>query len=133
MRATILVVEDHPLVLRLVASAVESLGHIALTAESADEAKRRMEQGLLPSLVLSDIRMPGEIDGLDLAQWIRVHRPGLPVILQTAYAEIEVGDIPVLRKPFTVTELSAALSAFLIPASAQLSQSVASEKGNWSG
>ena len=112
-RPVILIVEDHPLVRRLVADAVASLGYSTLTAESGDEAKQRLDQGLLPALVLSDVRMPGALDGLALGRWIRAHRPGLPIVLQTAFADAVTGEFPVLRKPFTIDELRIALEAWI--------------------
>jgi DNA-binding NtrC family response regulator len=60
-------------------------------------------------LVVSDIVMPGAMDGLALARAIQERKPGLPVLLVTGYSKMaqETGaDFPVVRKPFDLAELS---------------------------
>jgi DNA-binding LytR/AlgR family response regulator len=64
-------------------------------------------------LVLSDIVMPGKLDGLGLARAIRLKHPGLPILLATGYSEAAQSaqmDFPILRKPYQIHELSRALS-----------------------
>jgi two-component system NtrC family sensor kinase len=68
-------------------------------------------------LVLSDIVMPGDLNGLDLARRIGTLRPTLPVLLATGYSDVaqEAADegFPVLRKPYEVAALHAAIAAKL--------------------
>ncbi len=74
---------------------------------SADEARAELP-GSLPQMVISDIRMPGS-SGLDLLQKLRSEHPGLPVIIMTAYSDLESavtafqgGAFEYLPKPFDV-------------------------------
>ena len=74
---------------------------------SADEALAELPKSL-PQMVLSDIRMPG-ISGLDLLQRLRNDHPNLPVIIMTAYSDLESavssfqgGAFEYLPKPFDV-------------------------------
>ena len=74
---------------------------------SADEALHALEQGP-PQMVISDIRMPGT-SGLDLLQNLRAQYPLLPVIIMTAYSDLESavssfqgGAFEYLPKPFDV-------------------------------
>lgn len=59
----------------------------------------------MADILLSDIRMPGRLDGLQLAHWVREHYGSVVIVLQTAFTDLEVDDYRVLRKPFTPAEL----------------------------
>src|SRR5512142_2817242 len=74
---------------------------------SADEALAELP-GNLPQMVISDIRMPGS-SGLDMLQKLRNDHPNLPVIIMTAYSDLESavsafqgGAFEYLPKPFDV-------------------------------
>ncbi|MEL6216173.1 MAG: response regulator, partial [Pseudomonadota bacterium] len=60
--------------------------------------------------VISDIRMPGQYDGLMLANWVETNFPALPILLMSGFSDSERIERPVLRKPFTQAELEAALA-----------------------
>src|SRR5919198_5193335 len=79
---TVLVVDDEPIVRDVVVRSLERDGHTILTADSGDEARGLIE-GESPSLVVLDVMLPGETDGLALCRWIRA-TSDLPVILLTA-------------------------------------------------
>ena len=67
-------------------------------------------------LVVSDIVMPGRMDGLGLARAIKKKRPDLPILLATGYsaaAQSVLADFPILRKPYQMHELSRALAEIL--------------------
>ena len=76
-------------------------------------------EGLHPDLVVTDHLMPG-MSGLDLARDLHSHRPDLPVLIVSGYAETEgiAPGVPRLTKPFRAAELAASLSA-LVPNSRQ--------------
>jgi CheY-like chemotaxis protein len=78
-------------------------------------ARVLLEAGPWPTLLFSDIRMPGQLNGVQLARWAVGHHPQLCVLLQTGYAEEGAGEFPVLRKPFTAEELVEAIQAVLPP------------------
>ena len=91
----LLIVDDDPLVLESVSSQVRMWGYDVLACGSAKEAMEKFLTGGI-DLVLSDIRMPG-ISGAELLGMIREHDSDIPVILMTAYAEVEVA-IDAVRK-----------------------------------
>lgn len=114
-----LVVDDEPALRRVLQYRLEWLGLAVATSASGDEAKALIESGEQFDVVLSDIMMPGELNGYGLAQFIEETRPELPVILCTAYAEelthpnAAAMVVSVLRKPFTSAQLAAALKLAL--------------------
>ncbi|MFN3943459.1 MAG: PAS domain-containing protein [Allosphingosinicella sp.] len=115
--ARILVVDDDPDVRGFLADTLEGLGHDVVTAENGEEALARAEESR-PDLVLLDFAMPG-MNGAEVARRLRERRPALPILFATGYAESEqldaaVGrDAPVLRKPFGMDELAAAIAQTL--------------------
>jgi two-component system nitrogen regulation response regulator GlnG len=77
---------------------------------SADEALARLAAGETPSVLVSDIRMPGA-SGLDLLRQVKQDRPDLPVIIMTAYSDLDSavaafqgGAFEYLPKPFDVDQ-----------------------------
>jgi DNA-binding LytR/AlgR family response regulator len=77
--------------------------------------------------VLSDIVMPGDMDGVGLARWTADHQPSVPIVLATAISSGRVGtaepiqqrDVIKLIKPYSRAALAAALSQGLLRARAQ--------------
>lgn len=105
----ILLVEDHALLRGILARALEALGYEVRAAASADDALVLLENGLMPELVFTDIRMPGSRSGVDLARWVQANSPETRVLLQTGFAHENTADFPVLHKPYTPDELAAAI------------------------
>ena len=83
-QGTILIVEDTVEVGDVTASLVEQLGYQTLRAENATDALYTLRQGEKVDLVLSDIVMPGAMNGIALAQEIGNHHPQIPVLLNAA-------------------------------------------------
>ncbi|MFW5680387.1 MAG: PAS domain-containing protein, partial [Pseudomonadota bacterium] len=107
---TILVVEDDPLVRRHAVRLLQSLGYDVIEADSGDAAMSILESEVRLDAVLSDVVMPGRSSGKDVARRARTLRPGLPVVLSSAFpgtVVFDAGDapVPLLRKPFTREEL----------------------------
>lgn len=103
----ILVVDDDPAVLELVSSFLIMWGHDALACGSAEEAIAAFREGGV-NLVVSDIRMPG-ISGTELLGMIHELNADIPVILMTAYADLETaidalrkGAFDLIIKPFKI-------------------------------
>jgi two-component system nitrogen regulation response regulator GlnG len=78
------------------------------TFASAREALDALKEGALPQVLVSDIRMPGT-SGLELLQSVKREHPGLPIIIMTAYSDLESavtafqgGAFEYLPKPFDV-------------------------------
>ena len=115
-RGTALLVDDEDLVRMSTADMLIDLGFEVEEVASAEDARRRIEQGHAPDIVVTDHLMPG-MTGADLARHLRAVRPELPVLIVSGYAEVEgiAADTPRLTKPFRNADLAASLAA-LIPA-----------------
>lgn len=88
---TILVVEDDILIRIDIADHLRGCGWDVVETGSAAEAITLLESGADIDLVLSDIQMPGEMDGFGLASWVRAHRPHVRIILTSGAVQgIEV-------------------------------------------
>lgn len=111
----VLLVDDDPDVRRVIRHKVGRLGHHLVEAGSADEAAGLIEQVEGIEIVLSDIDMPGDIDGCGLAQQLRITHPDLAIVLMSGNSHPPESDdmlanIPFLAKPFAVEELRDALN-----------------------
>jgi DNA-binding response OmpR family regulator len=115
---TVLVVDDEPLVCDVVARYLERDGHRVVMANDGDRARELIEREA-PGLVLLDVMLPGQTDGLDLCRWIRSSSE-LPVILLTARVEeadrivgLELGADDYITKPFSPRELAVRVKTVL--------------------
>jgi CheY-like chemotaxis protein len=91
---------------------LEQLGYSVRWVSDAEAALKELDRDGI-DLVVTDIVMPGKIDGLGLARAIKQKRPGLPILLATGYSEAAQNaraDFSILRKPYRLHELSRALS-----------------------
>ncbi len=106
-----LVVEDNAVLGEALVAMLEFMGispHLVTSGEAAmAELTARPDQF---DFVISDIRMPGQYDGLMLADWVETNFPALPILLMSGFSDSERIERPVLRKPFTQAELEAALA-----------------------
>jgi CheY-like chemotaxis protein len=112
---TVLLVEDNPDVASASANLLEQLGYSVRWVPNAEAALEEIERNGI-DLVVSDIVMPGRMDGLGLARAIKKKRPDLPILLATGYsaaAQSVLADFPILRKPYQMHELSRALAEIL--------------------
>lgn len=115
----ILLVEDDELLRSLMVEAVSMLGHVVTDRPSADQALIALLEGSSPfSMVITDVRMPGRLDGLDLAQTIWSRWPELPVIIMSGNTVLPPNFLPpnstFLTKPVQLNTLQHAIAA-LIP------------------
>lgn len=113
LNKSILLVEDNDEVAASMVPILESLGCHVTRVDRATKARLLMEQGERPDLVLSDVVMPGEMDGVSLAKHIRHAWPRQRLLLMTGYAEqldnIKSLGFDVLPKPCTPQMLYAAM------------------------
>src|SRR4030042_3801056 len=84
---TILIVDDEKPICTALASLVKAEGFKALTAEDGATALEKIRSES-PDLMLADIKMPG-MDGMELMRRSREADPDLPVVMITAYAEVQ--------------------------------------------
>ena len=96
----ILLVEDELAIRRMTQMLLEKLGYRVWTAESADEALEIWRAHVAEvNLLLTDIRMPGKLTGLELAEQLHREDPGLKVIFMSGYsADIAAGDTDILGR-----------------------------------
>jgi PAS domain S-box-containing protein len=109
---TVLLVEDNPDVATASRGLLEQLGYSVRWASDAEGALREMAADGI-DLVLSDIVMPGSMDGLALARALKRKHPGLPILLASGYSEAAQSakaEFPILRKPYQIHELNEALA-----------------------
>ncbi|RZJ08247.1 MAG: response regulator [Rubrivivax sp.] len=113
--AALLLVEDDEALGDVTAALLQAHGARVMRASHAEAALRLLDAGAAIDIVLSDIVMPGSMDGVGLARRLREERPGLPVVLITGFSNTAMaeGEFTVLRKPCAPTELVAALQAAL--------------------
>ena len=113
--ATILVVDDDPLISGSAVNMLEDLGHMVLEANSAKRALEILDQGQKVDLMMTDQAMPG-MTGTELADVVRLKRPELPILLVTGYAELPPGaslSVPRLSKPYLQAQLQEHLDRLL--------------------
>jgi DNA-binding response OmpR family regulator len=84
--STILVVEPEILVRMVIASYLRECGYKVLEGVSAADVMAVLDSGHKVDAVFSEIRLNGELDGFELACWVREHHPGVDVILTTSAA-----------------------------------------------
>ncbi len=109
----ILLVEDEFLVRDTVAYELREQGFEVIEAATGDEARAVCAGGGFDVLV-TDIRMPGETSGWDLAELCRAQRPDLPVVYMTGYSHVahrQVAGSLLLQKPFSLDALRDAIDA----------------------
>lgn len=108
----ILVIDDEAIVRMLIMDVLEEQGYQALEAHDGPSALKIIESGVKFDLLVTDVGLPGGMNGRQLADAARTKQPGLKVLFVTGYAEnavvgnghLEPG-MHVLTKPFPVDEL----------------------------
>jgi signal transduction histidine kinase len=112
---SVLLVEDNSQVATLVREMLEELGYEVERVADAAAALRTLEGENTIDLVFSDIRMPGEMDGVELGRQIRLRRQHLPILLTSGYAngaqQAEREGFHVLSKPYDLAALATALQS----------------------
>jgi DNA-binding NtrC family response regulator len=115
-RTCILVVEDELLIRFMLSDGLRDHGYHVIEACSADEALIVLETAM-PDLIISDVRMPGSLDGMGLLALVRRTMPTLPVIITSAHLQSELaladGATQFIAKPYTMDLVLYAVSAEL--------------------
>lgn len=117
--ARVLVVEDEERVRTLLHDVLQAEGHQVTEATTGAEALDRLDKGTF-DLLICDLGLP-ELSGLHVARWVKEHRPELPVIIATGYAEMiaeedytkaRIDDV--IRKPYAVADVLARANSVLV-------------------
>src|SRR5438045_6461354 len=117
--AKILLVDDEPGMLRYIRTLLEVDDHDVETASTGEEALELVQKGLIPTLVLLDLLMPG-IDGLETLEGIRKLQPNAKVVMLSCVNDtkkvvqaIRLGATDYITKPFQKAELDAVIDQCL--------------------
>ena len=105
----VLVVEDEPLVRIAAADALVDRGIMAREAGNASEALQALDNHPQIGVVFTDINMPGEPNGLGLAEQVSVERPDVEIIVTSGARQLRDEDLPddgvFLAKPYSAERL----------------------------
>jgi DNA-binding response OmpR family regulator len=109
----VLVVEDEPLIRIGLASLMEEAGYVVCEAAGADEAIRVLERNPEISVVITDVDMPGSMDGLKLTHFVRDRWPPVQFIVISGKVDVRVQSLPqgarFFAKPYQESSLLAAV------------------------
>ena len=115
VKHVVLLVEDEPLVRMDVCSGLQEAGFEVLDAEDAESALHLVRERLDISVMVTDVQMPGPMDGLTLARVIRVLRPDVQVVVTSGGLRLTTDDLPggcaFVPKPYAVAGLARRLNA----------------------
>ena len=111
---TVLIVDDDEAVRMLVTEVLQELGYGAIEAADGISGLNVLQSNARIDLLITDVGLPGGMNGRQIADAARVHRPGLKVLFITGYAEnavvrngyLEAG-MQIMIKPFTMEALAA--------------------------
>nr|WP_314871875.1 PAS domain-containing protein [uncultured Pseudomonas sp.] len=119
---TILVVDDESSVRMFVSETLGSYGYVVIEAADSLAGLQLLRSDIRIDLLVTDIGLPGGLDGRQMAEQGRQSRPELPVLLMTGYAQPEVLDrqplestMAILTKPFALEALTSQVNALLRP------------------
>jgi two-component system, response regulator PdtaR len=111
---TVLLIEDEALIRMGTTAMLEDGGFVVLEAANADEAKVIIADHPEIAVVITDVQMPGSMDGLDLADLLHREHAHIPVLItsgRTCLQEArEHGAARFLSKPYTAQAIEQALS-----------------------
>lgn len=111
---TVLIAEDDVLIRHDLAETLRGAGFQVVEAGNAGEARALLDAGLVPSLLLTDLRMPNRMDGLTLAYYVRLHSPRTKIVLmsgQPTDAEKSTVADAMFAKPVNIVALLAKVCA----------------------
>ena len=114
----VLIVEDEFLIRLTLAEVLSDEGYTVIEAETADEAVKLLQAGPPIDVLLTDIQLPGQLDGKALVRHVRETQPDLPVIFMTGRPDIMDGRSPdskeiYVAKPYLPSEICAAVRRML--------------------
>jgi DNA-binding NtrC family response regulator len=120
-RSQVLLVDDNQGLLDALTDTLRAEGYLAQPAISGDVALALLRQRVPFDLLITDIFLPGLLDGFALARWAKEFRPGIPIIYSTGYpqvAHIRAHNAPygeILEKPWKLEAMLTAISTALRP------------------
>lgn len=112
---TILFVEDEYLIRFMLADSLREIGYQVLEAANGDEGLEILRSTQVVDILVTDVRMPGAVDGMELTRRSKSLAPGRPVIICSAHlfeSESEPAD-EFIAKPYTVAALADAVARLI--------------------
>jgi CheY-like chemotaxis protein len=113
----VLLVEDEPEVREIVRAMLSDLGAVVTPAADGPTALDILKSDRSIDIIITDLVMPGGIDGIALAEHANAMRPGMKIVFMSGNAELDhetalaINGRPFLTKPFRILDLGAALLA----------------------
>jgi len=95
---SLLIVDDDPYVLESISSLLKEFGYFVFACQNAADAMEKIQK-ITVDAVLTDIKMPG-VTGIELLQHIHTYNQHMPVILMTAFAELDIAVDAIKRGAF---------------------------------
>ncbi len=111
--ACVLVVEDEVLIRLVIADELRAQGFLVVEAATADQALSYFQAGLQVDLVLSDVKMPGSMNGVGLIQRLRIQAPDLPTVLTSGDAPGAHEADAFVSKPYDLRQVVALIARLL--------------------
>jgi CheY-like chemotaxis protein len=112
--STILVAEDEVLIRMAASDFLRYCGYRVLEAANATEALALFRAGEPIEVVFSDVNMPGEMNGFELAEWVHQQYPDVKVILTSGVMQAADPDTPLMQKPYDHDDLLARIKKLLM-------------------
>lgn len=117
MTASVLIIEDEPLIRLGAVAIVEDAGFEAVEASNADEAIAILEARKDIQLVFTDVDLPGSMDGIKLAHYIRRRWPPVRIIVASGKAIVSESELPVgsrfFAKPYANHAIARTIKAMM--------------------
>jgi CheY-like chemotaxis protein len=100
----VLVVEDEPIIRLGIVSSIEDAGYAVLEASNADDAIAQLTEDNEVGVVVTDVDMPGSMDGIRLAHYVRRRWPPIQLLVISGKVGVTPGELPLgarfMSKPF---------------------------------
>ncbi|KMS56440.1 chemotaxis protein CheY [Novosphingobium barchaimii LL02] len=91
---TVLIVEDEIFIRMIGVDMLEDSGFRVLEAKNADEALEILKNGADVEVLFTDIRMPGKMDGLELAEFVHTRWPGIKLLITSGHCRLSADEVP---------------------------------------
>lgn len=119
----VLVVEDEPIIRLGMVSSIEDAGYEVVEASSADEAIARLDRDGEIRVVITDVDMPGSMDGIRLAHYVRNRWPPIQLLVISGKVGVQPGELPAgvrfMSKPYQEPQLLHTIQALAAAGGAQ--------------
>ena len=116
---TVLIVDDEPTVRMLITEVLEELGYAAIEVADSALALKVLRSDVRIDLLITDVGLPGSMNGRQMTDAAREHRPKLPVLFITGYAEVAATGgllepgMHVMTKPFAMEAMASQIQSII--------------------